>query len=160
MAILYGNNSNNYIEGTFSADVIYGRAGNDTLHGSLGNDTLFGEGGNDSLYGDHGNDFLWGGTGSDSFHFIPQGGNDVVKDFSLSDTVYLYGITLRDAANPTGQAVFLADRDLTGDGIPDARLSLSGGTTADIVQFTGFSSTQVATRINDSRSLEDYDWIY
>jgi Ca2+-binding RTX toxin-like protein len=160
MAFLYGDGNNNSIEGTLKGDVIYGRAGNDKLHGSLGNDSLYGEGGNDSLYGDHGNDLLWGGTGSDSFHFIPQGGNDVVKDFSLSDTVYLYGITLRDAANPTGQAVFLRDRDLTGDGIPDALLSLSGGTTEDTVQFTGFSSAQVATRIDDSSPLSAYDWIY
>ena len=160
MAFLFGSSSNNNINGTFSADAIYGRAGNDRLHGSLGNDSLFGEDGNDNLYGDHGNDLLWGGTGFDRFHFIPEGGNDIVKDFSTNDTVFLYGIKLRDSDNPNGQAVFLRDRDLTGDGIPDALLSLSGGTTADTVQFTGFSSAQVATRIDDSRALSAYDWIY
>ena len=67
MALKWGSNRNNEIEGSSSSDLIFGFGGNDILWGLQGNDWLFGGRGKDWLFGGEGNDFLSGeaaGTGS------------------------------------------------------------------------------------------------
>jgi len=114
MAIFFGDDLDNTINGTTAEDWIYGQNGNDTLngnggndnisggegndllnsgtgdnslHGWGGNDTLNGESGNDILNGGRGNDILTGGLGSNQFYFntyLAEAGVDIITDFSIS----------------------------------------------------------------------------
>lgn len=62
------------------------RGGNDTLSGGAGNDILYGQGGNDILIGGESDDILYGGAGADTFVWKSADiGNDVIKDFSISE---------------------------------------------------------------------------
>ena len=75
MAIIQGNNLNNFLNGTPVNDTINGLGGNDVLNGLAGNDVLNGGLGNDSLVGGIGNDVMSGGTGNDTLN--GGAGNDV-----------------------------------------------------------------------------------
>ena len=75
-ALLFGN---------LGDDVLVGGAGNDTLYGGQGNDRLTGGPGDDVLSGDRGDDTLTGGAGHDTFYFGPNGGHDVITDFTKGD---------------------------------------------------------------------------
>jgi serralysin len=75
----------NYLNGNLGADTLNGGAGADTLHGGQANDALNGGAGADDLFGDLGADTLTGGQGADTFHIAPNGGRDVVLDFSLAE---------------------------------------------------------------------------
>jgi serralysin len=61
-----GNNLNNVISGSGTANALNGGIGNDTLIGGAGIDTLIGGVGNDTLIGGIGNDILIGGAGIDT----------------------------------------------------------------------------------------------
>jgi parallel beta-helix repeat protein len=61
-----GNELDNNITGTASADKIYGLDGNDDLRGRDGDDTIYGGNGQDQLQGEAGNDSLDGGAGADT----------------------------------------------------------------------------------------------
>ena len=50
-----------------------------------GNDRLTGGPGDDVLSGDRGDDTLTGGAGHDIFYFGPNGGHDVITDFTKGD---------------------------------------------------------------------------
>ncbi len=86
---IYGNSSNNYIDGGKSNDSLFGGLGNDTLIGNKGNDKLYGEDGNDSILGGEGNDTLYGGEGNDTFVVYAGGGDDVIADFAEGDLITL-----------------------------------------------------------------------
>jgi len=92
-----GNDLNNVIIGTASAnellgyggnDSLYAGGGNDFLNGYTGNDILKGEAGDDTLQGEDGNDTLDGGAGTDSM--IGGIGNDIYYVDSMSDTITEY----------------------------------------------------------------------
>lgn len=81
MAIIYGTNANNTINGTSQNDEIYALGGNDTVYGyngsdyvdgGIGDDSILGQAGNDTLSGNVGKDYLNGGYGNDTLY----GGND------------------------------------------------------------------------------------
>lgn len=74
MVVKKGNNKDNVIDGTASADTLYGRGGNDTLSGLAGADKLYGEAGIDILKGGLGNDRLDGGAGIDRVTYFNDGG--------------------------------------------------------------------------------------
>jgi Ca2+-binding RTX toxin-like protein len=85
MAIKFGTNHGDLINGTALADKIFGLDGNDILKGGLGNDILKGDSGNDTLYGEAGNDVLDGGSGKNVLvggdgndRFIAGHGNDTI----------------------------------------------------------------------------------
>ena len=56
MAIKFGTNANNTLNGTFANDFLYGLGGDDTLNGGSGNDELHGGTGDDQLHGGSGVD--------------------------------------------------------------------------------------------------------
>lgn len=71
MATVYGNNSNNRLNGTTSGDYIYAYGGNDTIYGYSGNDVLDGGSGIDAMYG---------GTGDDTY--ILDNYQDLIYEYS------------------------------------------------------------------------------
>ncbi|MQY44320.1 hypothetical protein GG681_16870 [Epibacterium sp. SM1969] len=83
---LFGSDSSNTIWGNSGNDQLYGRGGNDHLFGGSGNDTIRGDSGNDRLDGAGGNDVLKGGSGADVFVFNSTFGDDVIEDFSASQS--------------------------------------------------------------------------
>jgi Ca2+-binding RTX toxin-like protein len=74
---LWGNNTNNLLEGLGGNDSIWGGSASDTVTGGQGNDTLDGDEGNDSIVGGEGNDSLLGGMAHDSL--IGGDGNDTLS---------------------------------------------------------------------------------
>ncbi len=86
---LIGGLGKDSLEGGDDDDLLMGDEENDLLQGGDGNDTLKGGGGGDVLQGDLGDDLLYGGGGADQFRFYTFFGNDVLKDFSENDTVFL-----------------------------------------------------------------------
>ena len=56
MAIKFGTNADNTLNGTVADDCLYGLGGDDTLYGRNGNDELHGGAGDDELYGGRGVD--------------------------------------------------------------------------------------------------------
>jgi Ca2+-binding RTX toxin-like protein len=56
MAIKFGSNANNTLNGTSTNDILYGLGGDDTLYGHNGNDELHGGTGDDELHGGSGID--------------------------------------------------------------------------------------------------------
>lgn len=83
MAIITGNNQQNELQGTASADTISARAGNDTVFAAEGNDRVLGGDGNDLASGEDGDDSIFGGNGRDDLsgglgndRLFGEGGND------------------------------------------------------------------------------------
>jgi Ca2+-binding RTX toxin-like protein len=76
MALIIGDNGNNYIPGTNVADVIYGLGGNDTLGGGGGVDEIYGGSGDDYIYAAVGTpETLDGGSGVDWLNTASWSGN-------------------------------------------------------------------------------------
>ena len=85
MARIIGNNRNNILFGTGSADTISGRGGSDVINGGAGNDRIDGGSGNDQVLGGTGNDRIDGGRGND---VIDGGsGSDVIDGGSGNDQI-------------------------------------------------------------------------
>jgi Ca2+-binding RTX toxin-like protein len=96
MATLNGDNNDNIIDGTTSADSIYGfdgddilsgLAGNDALYGGDGNDELSGGDGADTLVGGAGNDYLHGEAGADTYLFSQSDGQDEIYNYDTDNSV-------------------------------------------------------------------------
>ena len=77
---VYGDDSNERIDGLAGDDKLYGLSGDDVLIGGAGNDQLDGGNGNDTLDGGIGNDTLSGGAGNDTYLFQRGGGQDTISD--------------------------------------------------------------------------------
>ncbi|MFO1143465.1 MAG: hypothetical protein U1E59_13955 [Amaricoccus sp.] len=99
MANIDGDDRNNTLTGTGSADRIRGFGGNDLMHGLAGNDrleggnggdTLRGDGGRDLLIGGLGRDLMYGGAGNDTFAFDDRDAGDATAG-PLSDVIYDFG---------------------------------------------------------------------
>jgi Ca2+-binding RTX toxin-like protein len=76
MANYYGDDNDNTLTGSASADEIYGYGGNDTLYGYGGDDMLDGGDGSDTLNGGTGNDIMYGG--SDTDYMSGDSGDDIL----------------------------------------------------------------------------------
>ncbi len=142
-----------------------GNALANVLTGGGGADTLLGGGGNDVLVGGAGGDALTGGAGADLFRFEALGdspaglpGRDRIADFSVieGDRIDLSAIDA-DATQPGDQAFVLAagaltgqpgeiailalagslslEADVTGDGLADFVLTLTGTPVLTAAQF-------------------------
>ena len=73
---IIGNNSTQFIQGTFNSDTVFGFGGNDTIDGQDGNDSLFGNSGSDSIVGGIDDDIIFGNVGIDTID--GQDGNDSI----------------------------------------------------------------------------------
>ena len=81
---IIGGNSSDNISGGAGDDSISGGIGKDYLDGGVGDDLLFGGTGSDTLRGGSGNDTLKGGSGKNIF--VYEAGDDVITDFSASNS--------------------------------------------------------------------------
>ena len=102
MAFIRGSRRDDFLEGTFSRDLIYGRSGDDEIlgggggdwiFGGRGRDTLDGEGGNDWLFGGNDDDLVRGGDGRDRM-FGGRGNDDL---FGGDDDDFMVGNSGRDS---------------------------------------------------------------
>ncbi|WP_159783649.1 S8 family serine peptidase [Sodalinema gerasimenkoae] len=93
--ILSGGAGDDILSGGAGDDILFGGAGDNTLFGGAGDDLLVGGQGNDILSGDFGNDTLIGGGGNNIFVLRPDGGQNVIDDFTVgSDRLGLsHGLT-------------------------------------------------------------------
>jgi len=90
---IHSGNGADTLFGSANNDILYGEAGTDTIFNGGGNDWVDGGTGDDTLYGGPDNDTIWGGAGKDLFSFTGNSGEDVIKDFNLTDdTLGLSGI--------------------------------------------------------------------
>lgn len=80
-----GGAGNDILQGNQASDTLLGGAGNDTLQGGLRNDLLNGGAGDDELSGGNGD----GSEGDDVIVFDAGHGRDVVKNFSVFDSIVL-----------------------------------------------------------------------
>jgi Ca2+-binding RTX toxin-like protein len=131
---LVGNELNNVIAATTTADRVIGAAGNDTLYGGplgddageddgademqggTGNDTIYGAGGDDTLSGQAGNDTVYGESGLD--RLVGGGGNDTL--YGGEDNDILVGRAGADKlGGEGGDDVY--DYDAPADSRPGAR---------------------------------------
>ena len=86
MAVLFGTNGDDILEGSRKDDFLDGEEGNDILIGGKGNDFLNGEEGNDFHYGGKGNDIIDGDVGDDTL--IGGSGNDFLDGEDGNDILY------------------------------------------------------------------------
>lgn len=79
-------NTDGWLYGTSSSEILIGTAANQNLFGLEGNDTLYAREGNDAIYGCAGEDYLYGESGND----ILDGGdeNDVLDGGAGDDTTF------------------------------------------------------------------------
>ncbi|NJM27156.1 MAG: calcium-binding protein [Pseudanabaena sp. RU_4_16] len=90
MAVIVGNDSDDSLNGTSSADTIRGRGGNDSLQGFGSADTILGGKNDDYIFGGTGADAL-SGDGEFSTTDQPEKGNDVLIGGSGTDTLFAWG---------------------------------------------------------------------
>ena len=96
---IFGNNSDETIEGTDGVDVIYAKGGKDLINGLGGDDELYGGAGRDTLNGGDGNDYLnggldadwmYGGAGDDVY-IVDMGRDEIVEnEGDGTDTIWGY----------------------------------------------------------------------
>lgn len=99
MAIITGNDDDNFLNGTAGFDSMTGGLGNDTLSGRDGDDVLFGGDGGDRLYGGQGANTLQGGTGDD-LYFVQSNSNAnnlIVDTDGTADILQVLDTADRDA---------------------------------------------------------------
>ena len=77
---LYGGPIGENASEDTGAEDFFGGKGNDTIYGFGGDDTMSGQAGNDTMYGDAGNDRMVGGTGLDR---LSGGGNEDIYDYNM-----------------------------------------------------------------------------
>ena len=141
---------------TASQLTIDGGTGDDQITGGQGNDILIGEDGSDLIVGGRGNDVALMGSGNDTFVWNPGDGSDTVEGQDGFDTMLFNGANVNEnidfSANGTrlrlsrdvgnvvmdvnqveqvnlnalGGADTITVNDLTGTGVTDLNLDLSG----------------------------------
>ncbi len=145
--------------GSSYADTLTGNDSDNILNGGTGNDTLNGGAGNDTLSGGAGKDVLTGGAGKDVFAFTnvtdSSGANqDTITDFTRGvDKIDLSAIDANVFADGNQAFKFIASNavftdpgqlkfsggvvtgDVTGDGIADFSIALTGVTTLATSDF-------------------------
>jgi Ca2+-binding RTX toxin-like protein len=74
--VLFARDGQDTLDGGSGSDFLFGGNGDDSLNGGLDNDIIYGERDNDTLNGDAGNDLLFGGSGAD--YLIGDAGKDTL----------------------------------------------------------------------------------
>ncbi|MFO8040668.1 MAG: S8 family serine peptidase [Sodalinema sp.] len=82
---LMNQRGDNLMVGGAGHDTLEAGSGHDTLVGGDGDDFLIGGSGNDVLSGDLGDDTLIGGEGQDVFVLRPDGGENLIQDFTVGE---------------------------------------------------------------------------
>jgi hypothetical protein len=82
---LKGKGGDDVLDGGTGRDKLIGGNGDDRLTGGSGNDTLTGNKGDDTLIGGTGDDVYRGQFGADVFVVDDNGGDDTIRDFSVSE---------------------------------------------------------------------------
>jgi len=150
-----GEQGDDFISGSDSANFLAGGLGNDTLRGFGGDDTIFGDPGLDFILGGTGNDLLYGGDGAD--RLFGDAGFDTLKGGDGGD--HIDGGTENDAVYGEGGADVLhggsgadaliggagADVMTGGSGNDTFQVDNIGDTTAEGV---GFGTDTVLTSIS------------
>ncbi|MCC5897780.1 MAG: S8 family serine peptidase [Phormidium sp. BM_Day4_Bin.17] len=85
--IMVGGAGDDTLVGGSGDDTLLGGAGRDTLVGGSGDNFLMGGEGNDILFGGLGNDTLVGGEGQDVFVLRPDGGENLIQDFTVGEDI-------------------------------------------------------------------------
>ncbi|HSO42136.1 MAG TPA: hypothetical protein VLR47_04720, partial [Rhodospirillales bacterium] len=124
---LYGGPIGENASEDTGADDFFGGKGNDTIYGFGGDDIMSGQAGNDTMYGDAGNDRMVGGTGLDR---LSGGGNEDIYDYNM----------LTDS-KPGGSRDVVLDFEgvgtAGGDHIDLSTIDAVGGGTNDTFDFIG-----------------------
>ncbi|MDQ2104127.1 Calx-beta domain-containing protein [Azospirillum isscasi] len=126
-------------------DSLWGGGGNDLLNGLGSGDVLDGGAGDDTLVGGDGADLLIGGDGNDTFRFTEasQLAGDRISDFTAGDRIDLSALNVAYIGEQPFTGTFSQpgpgqvrlttvgddtqlEFDLTGDGVVDGRIVLSG----------------------------------
>jgi Ca2+-binding RTX toxin-like protein len=162
---LYGNDGDDYLDGSRGEDRLYGNDGDDYLDGGRGEDRLYGGDGDDILYGgssrrddddDDDGDRLIGGSGDDTY--IVDNNSTMVREYADegNDTVrssvnyklgnYLENLELTGTSNINGTGNSL-DNELTGNA---GKNVLSGGSGNDILNGADGTDTLKGGSGNDT----------
>lgn len=143
---IFGGDGNDEIRGGKGGDSLGGDSGNDSLFGGDDHDTIDGGTGNDTIQGGDGNDTLTGGDGNDTFDFVRGGDDDVVTDFSVTDTdsdgKYDDQLDVSDLRDLEGNPVNAWDVIVTDDGSGNALLTFPEGET---IVLQGVTPAQMST---------------
>lgn len=148
------------LEGGKYSDTLTGNSSANTLNGGAGNDTLHGGSGNDTLMGGAGKDMLTGSSGYDTFKFnaitdsVVGTNRDVIADFVRgTDKIHLSAIdadvfttgdqafkligstTAFSAAGQIKLSSGVLYGDVTGDGVADFQIALTGVTSVASTDF-------------------------
>ena len=146
--LLEGGEDSDNLSGEDGDDRLLGGEGDDVLRGDAGADTLEGGGGDDTLVGGLGPDQMEGGMGADRFAIfsLAEALGDVILDFDAAEGDRLDLSRLDANAGTGGDQAFtwigdagfsgaagelrfaggVLEGDVTGDGVADFQLSLSG----------------------------------
>lgn len=135
------------LTGSPADDTLRGLVGNDTLKGWDGNDVLFGEGGVDSIVGGAGNDRLTNGDWSSLNNGIDFNNSGLPVNVS-GDILDANATVFYSPGKKTGSEVLVEFNGVRIEGVEEFQ-SLSLGSAADIVAFTGY--------FHDSVNLGDGD---
>lgn len=100
---ILGTPQDDLLYGTQSDDYIDGGAGNDTLYGIGGDDTIYGGSGDDILHGSSSKSLLVGGLGNDTYYI--NSAETRISDYSGTNTIFL-------SASFTKLSSYLADQNI------------------------------------------------
>jgi len=174
--ILTGNAGDNRLRGKGGADTISGNDGDDRISGNIGNDLISGNDGNDKIWGNRGNDALFGGEGKDRLiggkgADVLTGGEDVDTfvfarvghsvrggDFD-SVTDFVAGEDRIDLSGLNRDFTFLDTSGLTGTGVAEVRLRITGAKTTVQVDVDGDGTYDMRIDLNGSFGLDAADFI-
>ena len=142
---LVGTEGADTLTGGSGFDSLWGGGGNDLLNGKGSGDVLDGGAGDDTLIGGDGADLLIGGEGHDTFRFTEasQLAGDRIVDFAAGDRIDLAALNVTYIGEQPFTGNFMQggaaqvrlttvgddtqlEFDLTGDGVVDGRIVLSG----------------------------------
>ena len=122
---LDGGSGDDRLDGGAGNNILFGRTGNDELIAGNGADVLDAGDGNDTLSGGAGADVLRSGRGADVFRDgLSALNGDMIRDFSPEDTLVVTGTSFATAALRFAGGVL--GIDTSGDGVPEARITLEG----------------------------------
>lgn len=87
VAVFGGDGDDTILGNSDRGTYLMNQRGDNIMVGGAGNDTLIGGEGNDILSGDLGDDTLMGGEGQDVFVLRPDGGENLIQDFTVGEDI-------------------------------------------------------------------------
>lgn len=129
--VVYGDPTNDVMNGTEFGDVLGGLAGNDTINGLGGDDLLNGGSGNDAINGGDGNDVLIGGLGDDALN---GGAGTDTADYAGASGGVTVNLATGTASGAAGNDTLAGIEDILGSTFNDV---LTGDGNANILRGNG-----------------------